>query len=122
MAVSMDIDGTTIRVPRGDTGEITFDVENENLEAGTIRFTVKAKPEEDYPALIEKDITLGAEDTEITIQLATEDTNRTPGVYWWDLKYIKDGTVDTLTKPMMFRILRTAGSVVTGEGSVVTGE
>jgi len=65
-----------------------------NLTDGTVFFTVKKKPTDtDEEAIIKKDITAFDDPTSgvCLLNLTPEDTNISPGVYWFDIQF-KDAT------------------------------
>ena len=87
-----------LTVPKGDTYTTQLVCEDEtgtaiNLTGATVKFGVKKKANDpDLKALILKNCTLTDPVNGIaTLTLTSDDTNRNPGVYAWQLKVIGSG-------------------------------
>lgn len=106
--MAITLEGTTIHVPRGDTGVLSFPIQLEEDISGNVLFTVKRSTVYKKP-LIEKVIPLGSES--IDVSLSHEDTNLEPGDYLWDLRLEReDGGIDTLCEPYVFKVDKVIGN------------
>lgn len=77
------ISNNDIYIPQGEPGSFDIQYTSEPPADGTkILFSVK-KYEGDTDALIEKTLTVA--DGKITVELLSEDTDKEPGSYKWDL-------------------------------------
>lgn len=97
-------DGLNIELTRGDT--LNFRVifrDRELPDTATAVFTVKSKPADAEPALIEKRGPVTG--NRFTVYLASEDTERAkPKLYYWDIRVLiplEDGTYEVIT-PMSY--------------------
>lgn len=85
--------GSTIKVPQGDTGVITFASE-EPLAKGKWIFGVKKKLT-DNEYLINKTVAVIDEVSEIQVALNGTETELPPNIYCWGLRHIGDNQIDT---------------------------
>lgn len=95
----------TITIVSKDTGDFVLAVDNYLLDTGdVVYFTVNDKIE-DSPALISKMITTFT-DNKALIRLTSNDTNLTPGTYYYDVEVnTADGRVDTILGPAKFKVI-----------------
>lgn len=115
-----EVNGRMIRISRGDTGLITFEVEGIELtENDRAVFTVKRRS---GGVVIQK--VIEPEENKILVPLVNEDTDKLrPDTYEWDIRYVIEAVEDTdgsvtdgrevLTPfpPGDFKIERTVGNV-----------
>lgn len=115
-----EVNGRMIRISRGDTGLITFDVEGITLtDADRAVFTVKR-----HGGGMVMQKVIEPEGSRIIVPFVNEDTEHIrPGVYEWDIRYVLDAVEDaegrvtdgrevlTPYLPGEFRIERTVGDV-----------
>lgn len=99
------IDGTTIKVIQGDTGEFELVLDNYTfVEGDKVYMTVKRK-QKDQAVVFQKVITDFCEN-KAKIKLEYEDTNLDQGRYYYDIQCsLADGRIDTVIPPSVFFVM-----------------
>lgn len=109
-------DGLDIELTRGDTLSFRVTFKNRVLPEGAIAlFTVKRRPKDEEPAVIEKRGVIV--DNKYTVLITSEDTEKVkPGLCYWDMRVLipeGDGTyyVQTPMNYAAFMITEVVGDV-----------
>ena len=99
------IDGTTIKVVQGDTGEFELVLDNYTfVEGDKVYMTVKKKPK-DVGIVFQKVVTDFSEN-KAKFKLEYEDTNLEQGKYYYDIQCsLADGRIDTVITPSVFFVM-----------------
>lgn len=99
------IDGTTITVIQGDTGEFELVLDNYTFVEGDIVYMTVKKKMKDEAVVFQKVITDFSENT-AKIRLEYEDTNLEQGRYYYDIQCsLADGRIDTVIPPSIFFVM-----------------
>ena len=104
------IEGRRIRISRGDSARIRIEMEDGGqLEGAQAVVTVKRRPG-DEEAVLARSATVEAGCVEVA--LGAGETERAPGIYWWDLRLLMPGGgVQTPFEPEVFEICEVVGDV-----------
>lgn len=99
------IEGTTMKVIQGDTGEFELTLDNYEFQEGDkVYMTVKRKPK-DTEIVFQKTITEFSINV-AKIKLEYEDTNLEQGKYYYDIQCsLADGRIDTVIPPSVFFVM-----------------
>lgn len=99
------IDGTTMKVIQGDTGEFELTLDNYTfVEGDKVYMTVK-KNLKDVHVIFQKVVTEFPMN-KAKIKLEYEDTNLEQGKYYYDIQCsLADGRIDTVIPPSVFFVM-----------------
>lgn len=107
----LNIDGQSIGITRGDTGQftITFSGQDAPEDGCTILVSLKKTKTSD-DVIWEKRYTISG--GVIIVTITSEDTvNLSFGQYWWDARILyRDGTIYTPMNPASFKVLEVIGN------------
>lgn len=104
----LEVRGLDIRISQGDTATILIGLQNEEPIEGEAVITLKRNVG-DRMNVWEKRVHIV--DNEVPVYLESADTNLPARVYWWDVRLLLDGAVQTPWKPHRLEVMEAIGDV-----------
>lgn len=101
------VSGTKVDISRGDTALLTLTFDGAVPGDGTVAVVTLKRNKADPDSLWEKRMTVA--DGSVTLSLTAQDTDQTPGPYWWDVRLFSGESVTTPLGPQILNILEVVG-------------